>query len=242
MPRGPTCEGRGRAERRSKRAPRFELRRKAGPILRTALIVAFLFATSRSFAGKGTIAVGGGRIAYWFYAPEWIWQRQNINIIIVFENGLATTATVTARLHFPPYHDDRFSYDGPTTQKLVLGGHERGRIAFANILALDEKVQPDGERIRFRPGSFVFTVEFEARADGHSATARHFYAVRTVRGAIVRQGPWAMWLPVLLILGWCAIIFLVVPRMGLPGAWKIPTQIEDLPRTHGSNQAGSRNA
>jgi hypothetical protein len=204
---------------------RYSRKTPMGPRIFCGWVTLFVLVLSvtteqQALAQKGSLELDGGKIHYSFYAPEWIWQRQNINILTVFESELPTTATVRATLGYPPYHADRFSYDGPTSSVLILGPGQSGRLAFANILALDKRQLPNGEFERFRTGDFVFQVDLQCEADGKTASVLLHYPVKTVRGAIVNEGLLSTWLPVVLILLWCGLIFLIVPRMARRGAWR----------------------
>jgi len=176
-----------------------------------------------ALTASGEIAVGPGNVRYAVFAPQWIWQRQNVNIIASFENSSPTTTIVEAILRFPRDRADHFAYTGPTSRSLVLPPRGRGRLAFANILTSSEK-RTEGDGVeKIAPASYRFTIELRAESLGATKTLVIAYPLKTVRGAVVRQGLLATWLPVLLILFWCGVIFLIVPRMARPGAWKTPS-------------------
>lgn len=210
-----------------------------------AMLTASGLVSSSRAAETGSLDFDEGSVRYTMYAPEWIWQGGYINIIMILDSELATTATIRASLGFPAFNAHAFSYDAPRVGEQRLGKEARGRIVFANILARQEhtvpaaadaegksirtvEVQTDSGEVRvekvrterIEPGHFAFTIELTGHSGGTTRTARLHYPVTTVRGAVVREGPASRWLPVLLILGWCVLIFLIVPRLGKPGAWR----------------------
>lgn len=231
------------------------------PALGCLMAVVWLGAAAHASSQTGLLDLDGGGVRYAVYAPEWIWQQQHVNIIVVFENERQTPSTVRAELVFPSVNPPAFHYGDSRTTSVVLAPGERGRIAFANILARDRitipledgaegegvrtvKVRTDDGAVRVEkvrdvkvdPGRFVFTIELQAHSDGTSAVASVPYPVTTVRGGAVREGPAAQWLPVLLILGWCGLIFLIVPRMARPGAWRLPSEPFEVPEADGSRR------
>lgn len=194
----------------------------------TAFTLAFLIGTALpAVAESDTLTLGEGEVRYSVYAPGWIWQGQNVNIMFVFESSLDVPATVTARFDFPPNMSDRFKYDGPMVRELTLPPGERKRTAFVNLLALASKPLPDGTVYRFRPEHLVFPLDIVVESSGGRATREYGYTLKSVRGAAVPEGPLATWLPVGLILLWCGLIFLIIPRMAEPGAWRRPSDPVD---------------
>ena len=223
------------------------------PFLRPNTYVVCLLVLMSGLAGQpalgasGSLDVDGASVRWAMYAPEWIWQRQNINIVFVLENTSAAPTTVTAQLDFPQFNPRAFGFEGPRSQSVVLAPGERGRIVFANILARDEfalavdvrtkeedvqivKTRTEDGQVRLAKvrmvkvdtGHHAFSIRLQAQSGDASREARVHYPVMTVRGAAVSEGPLATWLPVLLIFGWCVVLFWVVPRMAERGAWLRP--------------------
>ena len=71
------------------------------------------------------------------YAPDWTWQKRDINILVILENTSEKPAQVRLNLVFPPGKEHHFGYDGERIIHLGVPGGKTLRHAFTNIVALD---------------------------------------------------------------------------------------------------------
>jgi len=150
-----------------------------------------------------------GDLNFSVYAPDWTWQKRDINILAIFENAGDEDAEVTLNLVFPRGKEDHFTYDGSRKTRLTVPSGETVRHAFTNILALDG--------VPRQVYDFKLTVKYA----GHET--RVAYPVRTVRGAVVNPGKWALVLPGGIALAWCIVFAAVVRRFAQPKAWLVPS-------------------
>lgn len=168
------------------------------------LCAAFLIHPSHAMAYEAIESIGNLSITV--YAPDWTWQNRDINLLVVARNAGALPHTLTLTLHWPEGAENDFRYAGETGKRLTVppGGTER--ISFAGITALAR-----GREYRFR---------VIASAAGEEA---HFeYPVKTIRGAVVGSGNWALYLPAGIALIWCVAFAVVLRRFAAPGAWRQP--------------------
>jgi len=154
---------------------------------------------------SGTI----GNVTFAVYAPDWTWQKRDINILVVLENGGAEAAEVALELVFPQGREDHFDYDGERRMSAVVPAGGSGRLAFTNILAVDGVPRQ------------VYDFDVALSSDGRETNVA--YAVRTIRGAVVSPGKWALFVPGGLALAWCIVFAFVVARFARPGAWLVPS-------------------
>ena len=149
-----------------------------------------------------------GDLNFSVYAPDWTWQKRDINILAILENTGAEDAEVTLSLAFPPGKEDHFTYDGDLLTTLTVPAGETVRHAFTDILALDGVPRQ------------VYDFELIVEYAGHEA--RVAYPVRTIRGAVVNPGKWALVLPGGIALAWCVVFATAVRRFAQPRAWLVP--------------------
>lgn len=149
-------------------------------------------------------------LKYSVYAPDWTWQKRDINILVVLENTREESAEVGLKLVFPPGKEHHFRYDGERTIDLAVPGGKSVRHAFTNIVALDGVPRQ------------VYDLELIVRYEGQEA--RVAYPVRTIRGAAVSPGKWALFLPGGVALAWCIVFLAVIRRFAKAGAWRIPAE------------------
>jgi hypothetical protein len=83
------------------------------------------------------------------------------------------------------------------------------RLALTDILALD--------------GVPRQVYDFDVVLSSGGRDVHVAYPVRTVRGAVVSPGKWALFLPGGLALAWCIVFAFVVARFARPGAWRVPS-------------------
>ncbi|MDP7639064.1 MAG: hypothetical protein QGG73_05045 [Candidatus Hydrogenedentes bacterium] len=148
------------------------------------------------------------------YAPDWIWQGQNINVLVVVEHDGDGRADLNVALHLPKGLEDHFAYDGEDSQTISAGLEERQRIAFANIAAL--------------AGHPRQTYQFELVATDPGTSSgvafRIPFNLLTIRGPMVSEGTWAAVLPAGLAAVWCLVIAMYLARHAAPGAWKTSSE------------------
>jgi len=144
------------------------------------------------------------------YAPDWTWQKRDINILVTFRNTGERAGKVTVSLVFPPGKEHHFRYDGARIINLTVPAGKTVRHAFTNIVALDGVPRQ------------VYDFELVVYYQGQEARVR--YPVRTIRGAVVSPGKWALFLPGGVALAWCVVFVAVIRRFAEPGAWRIPAE------------------
>ena len=179
----------------------------------------FLFACTVCFLAVSTVAtattlvVEENGIHVTVYAPGWIWQGQNVNVLVVLENTGNATAELELALRLPEGLEDHFEFSGPVAQSVTLNPKERKRIAFANIAS--------------RSGFPRQTYPFEILVSSGNQDLRSGfiipYSIKTVRGAAVSEGLWAALLPAILAALWCLVLGGYLLRRAKPGAWKTPS-------------------
>ncbi len=175
---------------------------------RAALVVVLGILLLAETAFGSTQVYEEGPLTLTVYAPDWIWQGQNINVLVVAEHDGESRTELNVALRLPEGLEDHFAYDGSLSQSMTAGPGERSRIAFANITALT--------------GHPWQTYEFELIAA--DSQIRIPFNVRTIRGPMLSEGKWAaILLPAGLAAAWCVVIALYLMRHARPGAWKTPS-------------------
>jgi hypothetical protein len=201
-------------------------RRKAIALL---AVLAWAVAGPAAWALSHSGEVGGA--GFTVYAPDWTWQKRDINILVVLDNPGAAPAEFTLDLTFPEGKEDHFGYIGKDkktypyvdetgqshpipaealhlTTSVSAGGSERQ--AFTNITAF--------AGVPRQEYAFGITV----RCGGE--TVQVPYPVQTVRGAVVPPGKLALFLPGGIALAWCLVFAFVVRRFARRGAWKVASE------------------
>lgn len=153
-----------------------------------------------------TASGSAGGVAYTVYAPDWTWQKRDLNVLLVLQNPTGAAAEVSVELILPPENEGHFSYAGERAARVTLPPGGTLRHAFINITALD--------------GVPLQTYDFALRIASGDEEARVAYPVRTIRGAAVSTGKWALFLPVGIALTWSILFALVLPRYAESGAWR----------------------
>ncbi|HOZ49106.1 MAG TPA: hypothetical protein PLO37_19630 [Candidatus Hydrogenedentes bacterium] len=149
-----------------------------------------------------------GEVAYAVYAPDWTWQKRDINVLVVLDNHGPRTADVYVGLVFPSRKADHFVYSGDTETVIQALPGESTRYAFTNIQARDGVPRQ----------IYDFALTFSCGG----VTTRVPYAVRTIRGAAVNSGQWALYVPLAIALVWSLVFACVLPRLAGRGAWRRP--------------------
>lgn|GEM_PF-851238 len=178
---------------------------------RSVLFVSLTLITACTIQPRAHALTRTGRVGdlnFSIYAPDWTWQKRDINILAILENAGDEDTEVVLNLVFPPGKEDPFAYDGERQATLTVPSAETVRYAFTNILSLDGVPRQ------------VYDFELTVRCAGHEAHVA--YPVRTIRGAVVNPGKWALVLPGGIALAWCIVFAAVVRRFAQPRAWLVP--------------------
>jgi len=162
--------------------------------------------------------VQSGKLAetrFTVYAPDWTWQKQDINILVVFENTAAEPVERTVELILPEGFRDHFGHHGTTsipadalTRTVTVPANETARTAITAVTALD------GFLLQQYP------LELRIATEDALQEQKVAFALQTIRGAAVNPGKWALYLPVGVALVFCLVFALVINRFAAPGAWK----------------------
>ncbi len=140
------------------------------------------------------------------YAPDWTWQKRDVNILIILRNEGARSDVVTLDVAMPSGMEDHFSFGGESVCEVEVPPGGLARASFAGIVALDH----------VRPQDYVFEIGIAH----HGSRQAIAYPLKTIRGAAVRPGKWALYLPVGVALLWCVVFAGVLGRMAPAGAWR----------------------
>ncbi len=153
------------------------------------------------------------------YAPDWIWQDREVNILLVAEDAAGKPIQGKVELFLPGEHPgtnataivEPFTCPGERTKSLEASAGKAAREAFAGIAALSRT--EEGKPIPLGLHDFCIRINTElGQAEIH-------YPVKTIRGAAVEPGPLALYLPAAIALAWCVLFFVVLTRMSAPKAW-----------------------
>lgn len=182
--------------------------------VRWAALALVLFALTPSAAGlTSTQTLDALKVSV--YAPDWIWQKQNINILVVLENTGSEALDASLSLSLPPGKEDHFTYEGGEAATLTVPAGGRVRHAFTNITARDGVARQE----------YVFALTVQAGGGALEIP----YPVRTVRGAAVSPGKWAAFLPAGIAAAWCLVFMVVMARFSERRAWATPGLPADEP-------------
>ena len=148
------------------------------------------------------------------YAPDWIWQKGAVNILVTIKNSGPREESIDLLLSPPESNADHFAIGPDAKEKitLIVPAGESIRYAFTNIIALG-----DVER-----QTYDFSID--TTTDSHSRTIA--YSLTTIRGPVVNTAQWAMFLPAILCAAWCIVFVIVLRRYTEPGAWKTSSHLE----------------
>jgi len=159
-----------------------------------------------------------GTLSVTIYAPDWVWQKRDINILLIARNPSDLPVDWSVRLEFPEGEADHFDYAGTKEKSVHVPSLDTARTSFAGIVARDSVPTQ----------TYDFRVYFTDGTNELSLT----YPVRTVRGAAVSGGNWALYLPVGIALLWCLVFAVALRIMAAPGAWRqIPPSLLRLAET-----------
>ena len=149
-----------------------------------------------------------GTVDFRVFAPDWTWQKRDVNVLAVFENRGAQTERVRLAIEFPSGKAGHFRYEGESEAELSVEPGQTVRHAFTGITACD--------------GVPRQVYDFTLVVESGGAAARVVYPVRTIRGAVVNPGRWALYLPAGVAFLWSVVFALVLPRFAARGAWRTP--------------------
>lgn len=167
---------------------------------------------AQALASSGAV----GDVRYTVYAPDWTWQGREINVMVVLRNEGLAEASVALRLILPP-EKEAFSYKGAADFALTVAPDSVERFAFTGVTPLTG--HPRG----------VYRLALMVESGGEEARVE--YPLRTIRGAVVSPGKWAVFLPALVALAWCAVFFLALRPLAPQGAWLVPAAPIPEPET-----------
>ncbi|MFO7973743.1 MAG: hypothetical protein R6V12_03830 [Candidatus Hydrogenedentota bacterium] len=171
---------------------------------------------SMAFSAAALVQSGElGKTEFTVYAPDWTWQKQDINILVVFENTTAEPVERKVELIVPEAYRDHFGHWGAASipvdalvGAVTVPAHATARTAITGITALH------GFPLQEYP------LEVCIVAEETPEERRIAFALQTIRGAAVNPGKWALYLPVGVALAFCLVFALVISRFAVPGAWK----------------------
>ncbi len=194
--------------KRPKTAQNRIISRRFWPYYFVLLVVCTVF-TGNALTQKDTV----GPVHFSVYAPDWTWQKRDINILVILENAATQEVPVMIELMLPEGKEDHFQVAGrgedtrPLPLEVVVPAQTTVRQAFPTITAL--------------AGVPRQTYDFEVRVAVGDREARVGYPMTTIRGAVVSPGKWALYLPAGLALAWCIVFAVVMRRLSRPGAWRV---------------------
>jgi len=163
----------------------------------------YLAAAGSAHALEETGRVGG--IEFAVYAPDWTWQKRDANVLVVLENTGRGAADAAVKLSLPAGKEHHFAYAGPETLAATLEPGEIVRKAFTQIRALSGVPRQ------------TYSLELTFESDGTRVVVP--YSLRTIRGAAVGVGTWAIVFPVVIAGVWCLVFFIALRLLAGPGAW-----------------------
>ena len=149
-----------------------------------------------------------GDLSYAVYGPDWTWQKRDLNVMAVLQNTGVEPVVGILRMALPDTEPLPFATQQPLMQTFQVPAGETLRLAFTQIQASD--LAPRGMH------------DLAIGISTYGNVAEIPYRVRTIRGAAMNPGKWALLLPVLLTVLWSALLFWVLRRMGGTGAWRTP--------------------
>ncbi|MBN1421113.1 MAG: hypothetical protein JXP34_20240 [Planctomycetes bacterium] len=168
-------------------------------------------------ADTGVLLAGLVEVRY--HVPDWIWQDQRVNVLLVLRSGSDAAETVDVDLELPEGpafvpEDPADAGEGPRLSRHAeIPPGETVRLAFANIRARERDPATD-EPLPRRAYEFLLRI----RSGGKIVRQR--FSVTTIRGALVRGGAGSVAVSAGLCLLWAIGLVAVLSRWSSPGAWK----------------------
>lgn len=164
-------------------------------------VLAALAAASSEVAAL-TESGTAGDVRFTVYAPDWTWQKQNVNVLFVLSNQGVTPQDVTVAIELPQGKESHFQrptrtegdreVPAPLEREVRVSPGETVRQALTDIRALDGVPRQ----------VYDFTVIVRCG----EAVVRVPYSLATVRGAAVSSAKWALFLPVVVALVWSVLL------------------------------------
>lgn len=186
---------------------------------RLVLLVLCTVASAPAWAWTQTGMLGSVR--YSVYAPDWTWQKQNVNLLFVFKNEGADPVGVQARLEFPKEQASHFNVAEQSGQKIESSGELPDALSLDTTVAPGEEVRRAFTNIYARDGvprqSYDFVVDLRAG----DQEVRRPYALKTIRGAAVGRAKMAIYIPVVVAGIWSILFVFILKRYAAPGAWLV---------------------
>lgn len=153
-----------------------------------------------------------GDVAFTVYAPDWTWQKRDVNVLVVLKNEGAEQVGASVRVVLPAGKEGDFTVDTSKNSEPLqcvasLPPKETVRRGFTGITA------KDGVPLQ----TYAFAVEVSV---GEEKTVVP-YPMRTIRGEVIGKSKWApLVVPSGVALVWCIAFALIFKRFGKRGAWK----------------------
>ena len=185
-------------------------------IYRTAAVIiglSVLCACTDVYAMTATDTLGG--VTFTVFAPDWTWQKRDINVLVVLTNSGNKPERVTVELDLPAGKEDHFQVETPLTYELNIPAGKTVRHAFTNIHA--------------QGGVPRQTYKFAIVLRSASAEVRLPYPLKTIRGAAVSPGAWAVIVPAGLAFAWCIVFAIAMRKLAGQGAWRTSGPSVDEP-------------
>jgi hypothetical protein len=181
---------------------------------RTQILLALLLLVVPPTTHALTHTESIGDVSMTVYAPDWIWQKSAVNILVTFKNSGSDNAEFRLRLHPPSGKETHFEFDAEIMDEksVVIPAGATTRYAFTNIVALD--------------GVHLQTYDFVFHAERNNDAINIAYPLTTIRGPVVNTATWATLLPAGLCAAWCIVFVIALQRFATPGAWKEPSQLD----------------
>jgi hypothetical protein len=149
-------------------------------------------------------------IHYTVYAPDWIWQQNAVNILVVLKNDGDADVEAGLALVLPAEFADHFDYTrgDEENRTVTVPAGETVRHAFTNIVA--------------RSGVPLQTYDFQLLIDDGAQSRIVNYPLRTIRGPVVNSARWAALLPAIIGAACCLLFVFFLRSHAAPGAWRTP--------------------
>jgi len=140
------------------------------------------------------------------FAPDWIWQGQQVNVMAISENGGDSAQQVALSVTAPAEDVSQFGLPQDLSVGKTIEPGARQRVAITGIVPA--KHAPLGV---YRFGITVRVGQDERILE---------YPLKVIRGSLVEAGWWSVWLPALVCLVWSVSILVALSRFAEKGAWK----------------------
>ena len=188
----------------------------AADATRFALLAWLCFAAVAPSAWALTQEGRVGDVTFTVYAPDWTWQKRDVNVLVVLKNEGTEQVDASVQVVLPPAKENDFSVDTskirePLHCAVSLPPKETVRRGFTGITA------KDGVPLQ----TYAFAVEVSV-GDEKTVVA---YPLRTIRGEVIGGSRWAaLVVPGGVALVWCIAFALIFKRFAKPGAWKVASE------------------